>query len=441
MKTFVLLTNVAMLSTLFYMLLLTSQVTQIPASIQTPVEVTTSDMHNDVAIHFNGNGNVSEIGEMGRPRESIFTFNCSSGGNPYCLNFPMPLLIRPQNICHVESPIYLLMIITSKNNNFVKRQVIRDSWAGVSDPQYPVRHVFLLGRSSLGNTTQRNMIDEESRKYGDILQGDITERYRNLTAKTIMGYTWMRKYCPGAKYVLKTDDDIYVNTRALLSYLDQNVQYKSPTIIGRCFMQHDWVRRNRTHRWHLSRDNYPDEYFPPYCCGCGYVITGSTARDLGEVVKWIPTFAIEDAFIGVAIKRLSYAVKFQSSTSRFDKRSLTDFKIICRGLASGRLFTLHGPPVSAMRDYHEKCAFKSMGVKFSLITSEEFKHLRSNILTFSHYSRKATSNHNNYTRIIPVKGRRRTKTASTDHHKHNRYETHIDRQIKVKPNHWQIDKF
>ena len=39
--------------------------------------------------------------------------------------------------------------------------------------------------------------------------------YYNLTLKTVMGLKWSSIYCSQAKYVMKTDDDIFVNVPLL----------------------------------------------------------------------------------------------------------------------------------------------------------------------------------------------------------------------------------
>ena len=43
------------------------------------------------------------------------------------------------------------------------------------------------------------------------------DSYHNLTLKTVMGLKWMSIFCPHAKFILKTDDDIYVNVPLLTS--------------------------------------------------------------------------------------------------------------------------------------------------------------------------------------------------------------------------------
>ncbi len=47
----------------------------------------------------------------------------------------------------------------------------------------------------------------------------MQDTYHNLTLKTVMGLKWASIFCPQAKFVLKTDDDIYVNLPLLLDAL------------------------------------------------------------------------------------------------------------------------------------------------------------------------------------------------------------------------------
>ena len=51
------------------------------------------------------------------------------------------------------------------------------------------------------------------------IQVDFEDSYRNLTAKAMSALAWIGRYCNQTRYVLKTDDDAYVNMRALLKHL------------------------------------------------------------------------------------------------------------------------------------------------------------------------------------------------------------------------------
>ena len=68
----------------------------------------------------------------------------------------------------------------------------------------------------------QSSILEESEKYGDIVQGTFRDTYHILTLKHIRGLTWILNYCSQAAFVMKAEDDIFVNYYLLFNYLDEN---------------------------------------------------------------------------------------------------------------------------------------------------------------------------------------------------------------------------
>jgi hypothetical protein len=62
-------------------------------------------------------------------------------------------------------------------------------------------------------------IKYENDLYQDIVQEDFVDSYRNLSYKGVMALKWISLYCPQASYILKTDDDMIVNTFTLLKHL------------------------------------------------------------------------------------------------------------------------------------------------------------------------------------------------------------------------------
>lgn len=47
---------------------------------------------------------------------------------------------------------------------------------------------------------------------------------------------WVKTYCPQATFVLKTDDDMFVNIRALAQYLSTpDVRHRKDLIVGSLF--------------------------------------------------------------------------------------------------------------------------------------------------------------------------------------------------------------
>ena len=59
----------------------------------------------------------------------------------------------------------------------------------------------------------------ESDHFGDIVQAEFEDNYRNLSVKSLAALHWIVTFCNRTRFVLKTDDDAVVNMRALLKHL------------------------------------------------------------------------------------------------------------------------------------------------------------------------------------------------------------------------------
>ena len=295
-----------------------------------------SDTDKDRVLRTPGNqtNNATNIAS-----ESVRTYNCSKGGNPYCLQSPVRTLHQPRNPCENGSHIELMLIITSSPVHFEIRNVIRQTWAMVNESN--IGHLFTLGRNV--NASQED-IDEEQRAHGDLLQGDFIDSYRNLTFKTIMAYAWFRKHCPQAPYVMKTDDDMFVNTPHVVKFAQTTIG-DVPTMTSYCTTE--WMVPAYFppgHRWYMPKDMYPDEQYPPYCCGCGYVISGSVARDIADVMPWLPLLVLEDVFAGLAVSRLNYSVAVVHQPTYFPSLDIyypQGHDMFCKKLRNGTILFLH----------------------------------------------------------------------------------------------------
>ena len=155
-------------------------------------------------------------------------------------------------------PVFLIIVVFSAPNNLVERTAIRNSWArmpqgGSLNSQYHgvslyngknlVKTVFLLGQ--VEKEALRQLVRIEAKQYGDIVIGSFIDSYRNLTLKIKLGLTWAYLQC-NFKYLLKTDDDSFVNTIGLVKRL-----WNSPRknfYFGRCSFGAKVVRK-RGHKW------------------------------------------------------------------------------------------------------------------------------------------------------------------------------------------------
>lgn len=112
----------------------------------------------------------------------------------------------------------LVYIVKSAPQNFDRRLAIRSSWGfqrRFSDVE--IRTVFLIG---LQNRAELQVsINEESRRFNDIIQANYTDSYFNNTYKTMSGFEWAMKYCQNAKFYMFIDDDYYISTKNVLRFL------------------------------------------------------------------------------------------------------------------------------------------------------------------------------------------------------------------------------
>ena len=85
--------------------------------------------------------------------------------------------------------------------------------------------MFCTG-STLDENIQRSL-EEESQEYGDLVQGDFLDNYYNLSYKAIMGNLWVAEFCSQAEFLVKTDDDMFVDmyeVKTCFTDLDTNTR-------------------------------------------------------------------------------------------------------------------------------------------------------------------------------------------------------------------------
>ena len=292
-------------------------------------------------------------------RESLATYNCSQGGNPRCLSEPISLLQQPQkssSMCTRDGPVDIFIFINSSPANRKLRRNIRNTWTlskNRTDEAY-VQYAFLLGKPT---EFSNGMISRENRVHGDILQGDFIDSGENNTLKTMMAYTWFRQACPTARFVMKTDDDAFVNIIPLVRFAWRSMSV-GHVVAGYCEETHKKTR-NPSDPSFMAPDVYPDDLIPQYCRGNGYVMTANTARDVADIMPWLPILPLEDVFTGLAISRLPYSVDvlhkpFMFSQNAFEQR----WVMFCKLATNGELFILHGiPEENAIRFFNECSLF------------------------------------------------------------------------------------
>lgn len=219
-----------------------------------------------------------------------------------CFNVNFLFLINNENICISNNKsIDILLLITSAPQNILARNTIRETWlTHTHHNKGQVRYVFLLGKS------QANVeIYQENERTKDIILADFQDAYSNLTLKTLMGFQWTLQYCRTAKFVMKTDDDMYVNIPGLITRIKDHNDSLQTAVGGSCAVAAAPIRDKHS-KWYASYTSYPQNSYPGFCSGTGYVTSMNVVSKVFEISKNIPFFHLEDVYVSLCVRKLGY---------------------------------------------------------------------------------------------------------------------------------------
>ncbi|XP_041347575.1 beta-1,3-galactosyltransferase 1-like [Gigantopelta aegis] len=219
---------------------------------------------------------------------------------------PFRYLLNPETFCN-KKDIYIITYVHSAPSNFEKRDAIRQTWG--KRKYYlnkRVELVFILGQ--VADTEVMTSVRNESDIHGDIVQEDFVDSYRNLTYKAIAGLKWVSTFCRQAVYVLKTDDDIFVNLYVFIRYILSTVEFRYG--MTRLILCHVWVNmgviRKQQSKWYLSRDDFSPDFFPPYCSGSAYLMSPDVTEAMYRLSLTTNMFWVDDVYItGLLIQNLN----------------------------------------------------------------------------------------------------------------------------------------
>ncbi|KAF5273266.1 hypothetical protein FQR65_LT04688 [Abscondita terminalis] len=205
----------------------------------------------------------------------------------------------------------LLVLVHSAPGNYDRRKSVRDTW-GAKRPHVAI--FFMLG----GVTTVKAQLElqEENAKFNDIIQGSFLDAYRNMTFKHVMTLKYAIYHCSQAKYVLKTDDDVYVNMPTILDFLTLDLPiYGAKRLLSCSEQSRAPVERSYRSKWRVSFLEYNERYYPPYCPGWIILYSMDVVFALyREVQKW-RFFWIDDVLItGLVRKKLNITLSSLTSS-------------------------------------------------------------------------------------------------------------------------------
>lgn len=209
---------------------------------------------------------------------------------------PFKYIINSRSICR-DPDIFLLIYVHTATGNYKRRMVIRQTWGNPKYyPDINVRLVFVCGKSD-DKPEEQSALDFEAEQYGDIVQEDFKDSYKNLTYKGVAALKWISLHCSHAKFILKTDDDIFVNMFTLLRHL-QSMDRHGVDNRGllMCLVWNN-MKVMREGKWAISKTEWPEDHYPTYCSGSAFTMSTDVAVALHNVSYQVPFFWVDDFYI------------------------------------------------------------------------------------------------------------------------------------------------
>ena len=226
-------------------------------------------------------------------------------------------LINPEDACsdkdilNERKRVTVLILVASATPHVQKREAIRRTWIrGAKVHNISLRALFLLGVPKYRNL--QTVINAEAKMYNDIVQEDFVDSYYNLSIKTIMGMKWAATFCKNSDYIMKADDDVVVNVRALVRDLSAaSLKHRANYAAGA--RTHAEPIRNVYSKWYTPTYMFNDSFYPPYSQGHGYVLSSDLAIKIYLSSRVVELFPWEDVFIGMLLHKLKVRIHQKSS--------------------------------------------------------------------------------------------------------------------------------
>ncbi len=219
-----------------------------------------------------------------------------------------------------EGPL-VVAYVHSAPQNVAQRTLIRETWANKTYHGNISMEVF-FSTGLVDNHGAQEALEEESKVYRDILQGNHKDDYKNLTYKAVSSLKWILESCRRSKFILKTDDDVFVNVFSFVKHLhDLNRTGQTSGVFFCRLNRRPPVKRRG--KWNIPQEVYPRDRYPNFCSGLAFVFSMDVARALYEASHHTPMFWVDDVWLtGMVAAAAKVKITRASSAYELDTENL-----------------------------------------------------------------------------------------------------------------------
>jgi hypothetical protein len=183
----------------------------------------------------------------------------------------------------------LVIIIISKSDNYKTRDAIRRTWgSGKNLGSYSSISMKIFFLIDFDEKLSNN-IRLENDLFHDIIQVELPQQYTLVTHRVLSLFEWSFRYCRTAKFLFKTDDDIFINLVLLLKFIsplinkatNNSFRISDMSIYGYKHYNPGVFRQANDPvgaRYVVTVDEFPCGNYPDFLSGFGYLMP-KKARD------------------------------------------------------------------------------------------------------------------------------------------------------------------
>ncbi|XP_073004870.1 hydroxyproline O-galactosyltransferase GALT6-like [Typha latifolia] len=199
-----------------------------------------------------------------------------------------------------DEPVELFIGILSAGNHFAERMAVRKSWMSAArrSPNVVARFfVALHGRKEVNVELER-----EAAFFGDIVIVPFMDSYDLVVMKTVAICEYGVRVV-SAKYVMKCDDDTFVRIDSVMKEVKKIPSNKS-LYVGNVNYYHKPLRHGK---WAVTYEEWPEEDYPPYANGPGYVVSSDIAQFVVSEFEngTLRLFKMEDVSMGMWVEKFN----------------------------------------------------------------------------------------------------------------------------------------
>ncbi|GAB2269912.1 Hydroxyproline O-galactosyltransferase galt6 [Dionaea muscipula] len=200
-----------------------------------------------------------------------------------------------------DGPVELFIGILSAGNHFAERMAARKSWMQhklIKSSKVVARFFVALHARKEVNVYLKN----EAEFFGDIVIVPYMDTYDLVVVKTVAICEYGVRTI-SAKNIMKCDDDTFVRVDAIVREA-RKVTGRMSLYVGNINYYHKPLRSGK---WAVTYEEWPEEDYPPYANGPGYILSSDIATYIvSDFEKHnLRLFKMEDVSMGMWVEKFN----------------------------------------------------------------------------------------------------------------------------------------